>query len=228
MRFYRNVFRLSYARHTFLSKCLACGSIQMSCVRSAPVMRSYRNVSRSITPAVCRIAPNRTACGRLRSYSAVGRDRYSRVLGCRAVIGLCWSTSGLRVFWRRSRRGNEGTRGTEAARQSAFLRDRISFAMFSAGSTLGLRAPNLRQRVECGSGTAASLDSLHAAAGLCWCVFAAPSPGYTERPARVQFMLGRVGLYIDAICYINRPDSKRPQALKSRVARAKRSGYQHC
>ena len=31
-------------------------------------------------------------------------------------------------------------------------------------------------------------------------------------------MLGRVGLYIDAICYINRPDSKRPQALKSRVA----------
>ena len=142
MRFYRNVFRLSYARHTFLSKCLACGSIQMSCVRSAPVMRSYRNVSRSITPAVCRIAPNRTACGRLRSYSAVGRDRYSRVLGCRAVIGLCWSTSGLRVFWRRSRRGNEGTRGTEAARQSAFLRDRISFAMFSAGSTLGLRAPD--------------------------------------------------------------------------------------
>ena len=38
---------------------------------------------------------------------------------------------------------NEGTRGTESAeRQSAFLRDHISFAAFSAGSTLGLRAPD--------------------------------------------------------------------------------------
>ena len=38
---------------------------------------------------------------------------------------------------------NGGTRRTEsAARQSAFLRDRIGFVMFSAGSTLGLRAPD--------------------------------------------------------------------------------------
>ena len=42
-------------------------SIGMFCVR--------------ITPAVCRIAPNRTACDRFRSYSRVGRDRHSRVLG---------------------------------------------------------------------------------------------------------------------------------------------------
>ena len=49
----------------------------------------------------------------------------------------------------------------------ASLRSRIGFQMLSAGSTLGLRAPNLRQRVF------DSLDSLHAAAGLCWCVFAA-------------------------------------------------------
>ena len=57
----------------------------------------------------------------------------------------------MRVFWRRSRRrtkgrGNAGERkrrGTEsAARQSAFLRDRIGFAVFSAGSPLGLRAPD--------------------------------------------------------------------------------------
>ena len=40
-------------------------------------------------------------------------------------------------------RGERRERRTEsAARQSAFLRDRISFAMFSAGSTLGLRAPD--------------------------------------------------------------------------------------
>ena len=37
----------------------------------------------------------------------------------------------------------EGTRGTEsAARRSAFLREPIGFDMFSAGSTLGLRAPD--------------------------------------------------------------------------------------
>ena len=130
-----------------LSKCLSSGSrrsyvsIGMFFVCLMPVIRSYRYVLRSITPAVCRIAPNRTACDMLRSYSAVGRDRHSCVLGCRVVIGLCWFTSGLRVFWRRSRRGNEGTRGTEAARQSAFLRDHIGFAAFSAGSPLGAARP---------------------------------------------------------------------------------------
>ena len=48
---------------------------------------------------------------------------------------------------------NEGTRGTEsAARQSAFLRKHIDFAVFSAGSTLGQKVeaalrprPRLRQ-----------------------------------------------------------------------------------
>ena len=42
------------------------------------------------------------------------------------------------------------------------------------------------QRAErSGSGTAASLDSLHAAAGLGWCGFAAPSPGHYRRPDRL-------------------------------------------
>ena len=41
------------------------------------------------------------------------------------------------------------------------LRKHIGLVMLSAGSPLGLRAPNLRQRVF------DSLDSLHAAAGLC-------------------------------------------------------------
>ena len=66
--------------------------------------------------------------------------------------------------------GDEGTRGrrTEsAAKQSAFLRKRIGFAMFSAGSTLGRNVeaalrprPRLRQRVF------DSLDSLHLGRGV--------------------------------------------------------------
>ena len=60
--------------------CRACVPLEMSCVRFVPGVRSSRNVLRSITPAVCRIAPNRTACVVFRSYSAVGRDRHSCVL----------------------------------------------------------------------------------------------------------------------------------------------------
>ena len=109
-----------------------------------PVIRSYRYVLRSITPAVCRIAPNRTACGRLRSYSAVGRDRHSCVLGCRVVIRLCWFTSGLRVFFGGDPDGIIGAAGLRNWRRGlcAFLRSRIGIVSFSAGRTLGLRAPD--------------------------------------------------------------------------------------
>ena len=62
----------------------------------------------------------------------------------------------------------------------ASLRNRIGIVMLSAGSTLGLRAPNLRQRVF------DSLDSPHAAAGLGWRVFAAQPTslitGFCPRP----------------------------------------------
>ena len=61
----------------------------------APIMRSSRNILRSITPAVCRMAPNRTACDMLRSYSAVGRDRRSCVLESLVrlsrMVGLIWA-----------------------------------------------------------------------------------------------------------------------------------------
>ena len=53
-------------------------------------------------------------------------------------------------------------------------------------------------------------------------------PEYTERPARLQFMAGMVGLYNKHTNTHQRPDSKRSQALKSRVACAKRSGRGHC
>ena len=114
-----------------------------------------------------------------------GRDRHLCVLMPFGVICLGWFTSGLGVSLWRSRRSCRGT-GTELRRERdwrrglcASLRNHISIAMLSAGSTLGLRAPNLRQRVF------DSLDSPHAAAGLGWCKFAAPSLGHTERPARL-------------------------------------------
>ena len=145
MRFYRNVFRLSYACHTFLSKCLACGSIQMSCVRSAPVIRSSRNVLRSITPAVCRLCAKQDGLRdvpflfRRGSGSLFARSRMS--CGYRALL----VHFGLVRFFMAIPTENERERGrrrTEsAARQSAFLRDRISFAMFSAGSPLGAARP---------------------------------------------------------------------------------------
>ena len=85
----------------------------------------------------------------------------SRSVG--AVICLCGFTSGLDVFLWRSRRvtgvRRTGIRGRRRG-LCAFLRKHIGLVMLSAGSTLGLRAPNLRQRVF------DSLDSLHAAAGL--------------------------------------------------------------
>ena len=148
-----------------------CVSARVFCVRSRLALRLCRSVLRSFTPAVCRIAPNRTACDMLRSYSAVGRDRHSCVLGCRVVIRLCWFISGLRVFWRRSRRNTKETRGRgERSRRrgvGALLRERIGFAMFSAGSTLGQKVeaalrprPRLRQRVF------DSLDSLHLIRGV--------------------------------------------------------------
>ncbi len=92
-----------------------------------------------------------------------GRDRHSCVLMPFGVICLGWFTSGLGVSLWRSRRSCRGT-GTELRRERdwrrgacALLRNRIGLAMLSAGSTLGLRAPNLRQRV---------FDSLDSPQGL--------------------------------------------------------------
>ena len=162
MRFSRNVFRLSYACHTFLSECLACGSIQMSCVRSAPVMRSCRNVLRSITPAVCRLCAKQDGLRyvpflfRRGSGSPFARSRMSR--GYRT-----WLVHfGLARFFMAIPTENERERGERGRRRGgrALLRKHIGFAAFSAGSTLGLRAPNLRQRA------IGSLDSLHLIRGV--------------------------------------------------------------
>ena len=151
MRFSRNVLRSAHICHAFLSQCLACGSIQMSCVRSAPVMRSCRNVLRSITPAVCRIAPNRTACGMFRSYSAVGRDRRSRVLesmvrlsdfvgSLRACAFLYGDPDGERKGRGNAENGGNGERSRRRGRVR-FCVTALALPCFPRGVRWGLRAP---------------------------------------------------------------------------------------
>ena len=94
------------------------------------------------TPAVCRMATNRTACGSLRFYSAGSRTPFVRSRGVGAVICLCGFTSGLAVPLWRSRRGagDAGGRGWRRG-ACASLSKRIGFVAFSAGSTLGATRP---------------------------------------------------------------------------------------
>ena len=176
------------------SSCL-CGSGGAAGLRLILPLRFWRGVLPSFTPdfaVLLRcfafvhacffsfVRKKETACDALRSYSAGSRSPLVRSRGVGAVICLCGFTSGLCVFLWRSRRvtGRRGTRGTGRRRGlCASLRGRIGLDMLSAGSTLGLRAPNLRQRVF------DSLDSLHAAAGLCWRKYASLQKAPTLRSA---------------------------------------------
>ena len=143
---------------------MSCVPIGMSCVRLISVMRSSRNVLCSVH--ACCLPPVRQT-GRLAICSVpvppwvviVGSAFSNRRCGYPTFLvhfGLARSFMAIPTE-------NEGTRGTEsAARQSAFLRKHIDFAVFSAGSTLGQKVeaalrprPRLRQRA------IGSLDSLH-------------------------------------------------------------------
>ena len=161
-----------------------CGSVAgRFAVGLRMALRFCWNVWRSVHACLFSfVRKKETACDALRSYSAGSRSPFARSRGVGAVICLCWFTSGLAVSLWRSRRGagdvRDGERGWRRG-ACASLRNRIGLVSLSVGRTLGLRAPNLRQRVF------DSLDSLHAAAGLCWCGFAAPSPGHYRRPDRL-------------------------------------------
>ena len=109
-----------------------CGSL----AGTEPGARFSRGVLRSITPAVCRLSAKQDGLRyvaflfRRGSRSPAAR---SRIVG--AVIESGWFTSGLRVFWRRSRRK---TRRTEsAARQSAFCVNISALPCFPRGVRWG-------------------------------------------------------------------------------------------
>ena len=79
--------------------CRACVPLGMSRVRFVPGVRSYRNVLRSITPAVCRIAPNRTACDILRFYSAGSRSPFVRSRSALRLSALAGSLRACAFFY---------------------------------------------------------------------------------------------------------------------------------
>ena len=93
-----------------------CGSVGASCLR--------------FTPAVCRMATNRTACDTLRFYSAGSRSPFVRSRGVNAVICLGAFTSGLAVSLWRSRRvtGDAGT-GERGWRRGACALCAIALAL---------------------------------------------------------------------------------------------------
>ena len=181
-----------------LGLCLSYVSIEMFDVRP--------------TPAVCRTRQTGTACGRLRSYSArveIAGRAFSNVM---RLSNLLSSLQACAFFSGDPDGGTEST-----ARQSTFLRKHLVLAMLSAGRTLGLK---------CGSCTAAapdcaketslpglssfdsrqsiSLSNLAITAILELSLLRPATLGYMERPARLQFMVGQVGLYSNHINTHNR------------------------
>ena len=115
-----------------------------------------------------------TACDILRSCSAGSRSPFARSRGVGVVICLLRVHFGVGCFFvaistgtgLRGTRGYEGT-GSAARVLCAFARAHWRSESFRGEYVGGCAPPNLRQRVF------DSLDSLHAAAGLRWCGFAA-------------------------------------------------------
>ena len=120
---------------------LFCGAIGFYCgVGRSIHARQYGSIAAfclRFTPAVCRTAPNRTACDRFRFYSAwveIAIRAFSNVMRLSNLLSSLQACAFL---------SGDPDGGTEStARQSTFLRKHLVLAMLSAGRTLGLRAPD--------------------------------------------------------------------------------------
>ena len=171
-----NVLRLPHARRAVLSRCSAlasrppCGSIAVFCARLTPAVRFYRGVLRSVHACCLTLSAKQDGLRYLAFLFRGSRSPFVRSRGVGADICLSGFTSGLCVYLWRSRRGyrGRGERGTEPAARCkcAFSQSHWLCNVFR-GEYAGAPRPRLRQRVF------DSLDSLHAAAGLRWCGFAA-------------------------------------------------------
>ena len=240
-----------------LTRARRCGSVGAFCVRRAfgvAVLLGRFALGSRLLFAAWRQTGRLVIC-----FVSIlpGRDRHCAFSRCRCgYLTLLVHFGIVRLFVAISTglRGDEkrGVRGGWRRGRCTLLRGRIGFVGLSAGSTLGLRAPDcakesstlwtlftlrrgcvgtysrplcvfaqphwpcesfrgeyagakcgsstaaaprLCQRVECGSGTAASLDSLHADAGLGWCGFAAVTRVHGKTcPALIYGRSGRAVL----------------------------------
>ena len=122
MRSSRNVFRLSYACHAFLSECLA---FDHACC--LPPVRQTERL------AIC--------CVSIPPWVVIAIRAFSDVAWLSDLVGSFRACAFLYGDPDGERKGRGRRRTESAARQSAFLRDRIGFVMFSAGSPLGATRP---------------------------------------------------------------------------------------
>ena len=130
-----NVLRSDHACHTFLLECLAFGlrlsyvPVGMSCVRITPVSFPLSGKERRLA----------VSCVSIPRGSGSPLELSRRLCGYRTCLVHFWIVR----FFVAIPTEYEGTRRTEsAARQSTLLRESLGLVMLSAGSTLGLRAPD--------------------------------------------------------------------------------------
>ena len=132
-------------------------------------------------------------------------------------VFLCGDSDGVR---RNVEDAENGRRGERSRRRdvSTFLREPLGLAAFSAGSTLGAARPQT-----CAKESSTLWTLLALRRGRVSAYTRRRHPGTRRDPPESNLCSGG-SICMNHINSLNRPDSKRPQALKSRVARAKRCG----
>ena len=182
----------------------------MLCVRFTPAIHFYRYALRSVR--ACCLPPVRQTERLAECFVPIPPWVVIVIRAFSRVIRL----SGVYVSLWRSRRRTRGRRdagnGVGGAAWAHFCANTLALPCFPRGVRWGKmrkphcgRAPNLRQRVECGSRTAASLDSLHLIRGRvplakhsnnCYSRTAAPTSRSTRvhgktRPSPIYARAGR-------------------------------------
>ena len=233
MRFYWEVLRSAHAHHALL-----LGGFAFDHAHHALLLGGFAFDHACLFSFVRK---RETACGILRSYSArVGiairafsktvrlSDLFGSLLDCAFLYG---DPDGVRGNAETRDTGN-GVGGAVCVRLCVNL---LALPCFPRGVRWWLRAPKpapkslrLSGLSSFGSRQSTSLPNL---AITDIPEQSRPRPatlGYTERPDRLQFMAGQVGLYSDHINALQRPDSSRPQAARSRVAAREAVWKPHC
>ena len=153
---------------------LPCVSSGMSCVCSCQLYAAIQMSCVRITPAVCRMAPNRTACDMLRFYSAVDRDRRSCVLESLVrlsrMVGLIWACAFPYGDLDGGRKGQGNSEnGVGGAAWVRFCVNALALLCFPRGVRWGKRwKPHCGRAPDCAKET--RLPGLSSCDSRCGCV----------------------------------------------------------